>query len=395
MPYDPFARGPHPVGVQSDLWTDAARSRSLPVEIWYPAAEGHRGRDLDPASQDSFQPGWVLSESADSAELARQAAVRGAGWAAGDQPYPLVLLVHGWAGHRRESTFIGTHLASHGYAVVSADHGGSTYADVDAFIASHSPQGKPAALSEHLRRIAEHRKADVPFLISKAISALPVRPDGVGITGPSYGGWTSLIGPAVDRRIAATVPMCPAGGDAPVGEAPAGGSADNVPKQELDLAWRRDVPTLMLVADRDSLLPLHGQLELLRAVPATTKRMVVLARSDHNHFVDDIDTGQEWLREFAQRMAGTFPDGPGDWLRIARSIAPISRLCPGDVARLAWRGLITSHFDAYLKNDRDADEFSAADIDATLAALGIDTYTIELASKARLTALDRPGPADE
>ena len=55
MSYDPFARGPHPVGVVTLELSDPARSRFVPTEVWYPAAESARGQDLDAATQDSYE----------------------------------------------------------------------------------------------------------------------------------------------------------------------------------------------------------------------------------------------------------------------------------------------------------------------------------------------------
>src|SRR5262249_27794141 len=56
-----------------------------------------------------------------------QDAVRDAAPRAGR--FPLVAFSHGYGGHRRQSTFLCTHLASHGYVVVSADHAGNTVLD--------------------------------------------------------------------------------------------------------------------------------------------------------------------------------------------------------------------------------------------------------------------------
>ena len=53
--------------------------------------------------------------------------------------------------------------------------------------------------------------------------------------------------------------------------------------------------------------------------------MVVLADADHNHFVDDIEVGQEWLREFCERVGRIFPDGPGDWSAAGRAVAGAAR----------------------------------------------------------------------
>lgn len=374
MKYDPFARGPYPVGVRSCDWTDATRARTLPVEVWYPADEQFRGQDLDPATWDTFWPAWVAESAAGSDDVAHQAAVREATEARDDtQPRSLVLLVHGWAGFRCESSFLGTHLASHGYVVVSPDVPGSTYADVDAFLKSQSPRGVPENLRDHVRAIARDRKRDIPFLISTAVVTLHVEGLAVGVTGASFGGWSSIAAPGVDDRVTAIVPMCPAGGQGPTHD-----DEDDFFLAELDLDWHGDPAALILAADRDSHLPLYGQLELLRALPTTRKRMVVLGRADHNHFVDDIDTGQAWLKEFAERMAAIYPDGPGDWPLIARAINPIEHLVSGVRAQLAWRGLTTAHFDAFLRDSREGKAFVRRDTDQVLAEMGVTAYTIRL-----------------
>src|SRR5262249_56282777 len=58
-------------------------------------------------------------------------AVRDAGPRPGS--YPLVMFSHGFGGHRRQSTFLCTHLASHGYVVAACDHTGNTLFDVARF----------------------------------------------------------------------------------------------------------------------------------------------------------------------------------------------------------------------------------------------------------------------
>ena len=46
MGYDPFARGPMPVGVTTVELSDPARNnRPLITEVWYPAADAHQGED--------------------------------------------------------------------------------------------------------------------------------------------------------------------------------------------------------------------------------------------------------------------------------------------------------------------------------------------------------------
>ena len=48
MTYNPFTRGPNPVGVRTIEFRDDSLAVTQVVEIWYPATERHRGQDLDP-----------------------------------------------------------------------------------------------------------------------------------------------------------------------------------------------------------------------------------------------------------------------------------------------------------------------------------------------------------
>lgn len=43
--YDPFARGTFSAGVCAVKLDGAARARTFPCEIWYPALSGHRKED--------------------------------------------------------------------------------------------------------------------------------------------------------------------------------------------------------------------------------------------------------------------------------------------------------------------------------------------------------------
>src|SRR5580693_7805308 len=96
--YGPFIRGRFPVGVRTIEALDQARNRVFPCEIWYPAAAQHAGLDVAPGEME-----------------ARDAAA---------QPgsYPLILFSHSSGGRRRQSTFLCTHLSSHGYIVAALDH---------------------------------------------------------------------------------------------------------------------------------------------------------------------------------------------------------------------------------------------------------------------------------
>jgi predicted dienelactone hydrolase len=98
--YDPFARGAFSVGVRTVELRDAARARTFPCEIWYPALSGHRKEDRRYAAS--------LDEMRE--------AVASAG------VYPLIGFSHSSGGDRRQSSFVCAHIASHGYVVGALDH---------------------------------------------------------------------------------------------------------------------------------------------------------------------------------------------------------------------------------------------------------------------------------
>ena len=50
--YDPFTRGPFPVGVCTQELNDESRKRKLPTEFWYPTTDDYKGQDLDRKTQD-------------------------------------------------------------------------------------------------------------------------------------------------------------------------------------------------------------------------------------------------------------------------------------------------------------------------------------------------------
>jgi hypothetical protein len=170
--------------------------------------------------------------------------------------------------------------------------------------------------------------------------------------GHSFGGWTTLMTVARDSRIRAALPLAPAGGWSPL---PAQALAN-----ALDFAWKRDVPTLYLVADGDTLLPLRGMHELHDRTQAT-KRMVVLENADHMHFCDQI----EQIHELFRMMP------PPVFDELVQHIRPIGELCAPDAAYDFTRGLGLAHLDAHVRGVEGAARFLAGDVVATLAARGI------------------------
>lgn len=350
MKYDPFSRGPHAVGVRTIDAFDASRSRNLPVEVWYPATQGHSGQDQAEATMDHYDllPGFPPS---------KQAAVRDAAVAAGR--FPVVVFSHGFGGHRRQSTFLCTHLASHGYVVAAMDHTGNTMIDM-AQMTLQVMMGEPMPeTGPMIAELIQLRPADAIFVLDRllagelGIEASQLDADRVGLSGHSFGGWTTLMVSGLDSRVKAALPLAPAGGKSPL--------PGEILGETLDFAWGRDVPTLYLVADKDSLLPLDGMEELL-ARTRGSKRMAVLANADHMHFCDEVEGVHEMFRTMAP---------PGPFQEIAENLPAASDLSPGTHAYDFNRGLGLAHFDAVLRGDPGAAEFLAGDIPATFAALGI------------------------
>ena len=350
MKYDPFPRGPHAVGVRSVDTSDASRSRYLPVEVWYPATASHAGQDVSEATMDHYDllPGFPP---------ARQAAVRGAEMAGGR--FPVVLFSHGFGGHRRQSTFLCTHLASHGYIVAAMDHTGNTVIDM-AQMTMQVMMGEPMPDTDKmLTDLIALRPGDVGFVLDRllagdlGIDVSSIDADRIGMSGHSFGGWTTLMMAARDRRIRAALPLAPAGGKCPL-------PADRL-IQSLDFEWGRDVPTLYLVADKDTLLPLDGMRELLGKTHST-KRMVVLGNADHMHFCDEVEATHELFRAMAP---------PGPFQEIAKSLPPASELCPGTHAYDFSRSLGLAHMDAVLRGNEEAAAFLAGDLPSVFRERGI------------------------
>lgn len=306
--YDPFVGGRYPVAVRTIHARDAARDRSFPCEIWYPAAVRHAPRTQLGVRDVAARPGT----------------------------YPLIVYSHPSGAHRRAATFLCAHLGSHGYVVAALDHRGD-----------ETPE----------RKIAD-RVPDVRFLLDHLLDGPPwdpgvrLDPARVGIVGHSFGGWTALAAPDVEPRVHAVVALAPGG---------ASRRKPGILPLTLAFAWPRDVPTLYLVAEDDTYLPLAGMYELYERTPAT-RQMVVLRRADHYHFMDDLEA----LHEAARAMPLT-----GELAWIPRDMRPLVELCPGEQARLFVRGLTLCHMDAMLRGQEPAQRLWAGDLEAELAGRGV------------------------
>jgi dienelactone hydrolase len=203
------------------------------------------------------------------------------------------------------------------------------------------------------------RVPDIRFLLEYLLaSEKNADPARIGIVGHSFGGWTALAAPDVEPRIRSVVALAPGGASNP---------RPGVLPLALAFHWGRDIPTLFLVAENDISLPLSGMHEIFERTPAT-KRMVILRRADHLHFVDNVEQQHEAARNM------TWPPELA-WLQ--KEMLPIAELCSGEQAHLFVRGLTLGHLDATLKQQDEAQRFWAGHIQKELGARGVDAIVYQ------------------
>lgn len=346
--YDPFLPGPSPVGVRTIQAHDRARDRVFPCELWYPARSGAARQPAGP------------HERRDAAAL--------------PGTFPLIVFSHHSGGHRRSASFLGTHLARHGYVVAAMDHSEVVAADlarregetaarqgarVDAVIASRVPDVR--FLLDHL--LEGRAGAAGPGAVPVVAGGSGAGGDGgvgigldvarIGLVGHSLGGWTALAAPEVDPRVGAVVALAPGGSSHP---------KPGILPLKLTFAWDREVATLYLAAEDDRPIPPANVADLFDRTPAP-RRMFILRRADHQHFVDDVEHAHEAVRAMSL---------PGEAAWIPRSMRPISELCSGQEAHAFVRGLTLAHLDATLRRHDDARRFLDGDVEAELAARGVE-----------------------
>src|SRR5205085_6798151 len=116
--------------------------------------------------------------------------------------YPLIIYSHPSGGNRRAATFLCTHLSSHGYVVAALDHSEVVAAE----LARKGVESDEQRAARQQAWIA-NRVPDIRFLLDHLLdgatldSDTNVDPTRIGIVGHSFGGWTALAAPEVERRI--------------------------------------------------------------------------------------------------------------------------------------------------------------------------------------------------
>jgi len=265
----------------------------------------------------------------------------------------LIIYSHSSGGHRRSTTFLSTHLASHGYAVATLDHSEVVLPEL-----ARRDGETGAQRAARIAAVTASRVPDLRFLLDHLLnggldggsSDLEFDPNRVGLVGHSFGGWTVLATTEVEPRVRSVVAHAPGGSSNP---------RPGVAQLRLTLDWGRDVPTLYLAAEYDVPVPPAAVRDVFDRTPAT-KQMVTLRRADHQHFVDDVEGMHEMVRTMQ------FPP------ELQAEMRPITELCTGEQAHAFVRGLTLAHLDATLRADPAADRFLTGDVEAELAAHDIE-----------------------
>lgn len=224
---NPAQIGPYDVGVTTLRLTDETRTvmfgtegnqkeikRPMVIEIWYPAIKPENGK-TDSIDIYKDAPPEVVAEAKrkNFPEFSplEQDAYRDAKPMTTDGPYPIIIFSHGSGGLRFQNYPQCTHMASHGYVVVSVDHEentaynlimGANARDNNVLVKS-GVTDRPADLKFVLNELKK-RNEDANDMFYKM-----VQPDNVGVTGHSLGGTTALAAPRFvkDVKFKALIPQ--------------------------------------------------------------------------------------------------------------------------------------------------------------------------------------------
>jgi predicted dienelactone hydrolase len=317
-PQELSERGPFAVGVSTLTLVDESRttdangsyagadSRTLVTEVWYPAEGRTEPVEIRDAPLD-------LSQA----------------------PYPLIVFSHGYTGVRRQSVSYTTHLASHGYIVISPDYP----------LSNGLAPGGP--------RIGDvlNQPGDVSFLIDSFLqfSEEPgnqfegaIDESAIGLTGHSLGGMTTILatfGPLADPRVKAAMPLAP--------------PACLIGSQTYEGAH---TPLLVAGGTDDQVVTFESARQAYDAANPP-KYLLTLLGGNHMRFAD-ADMGDPPPGTLESSGGETFLE---DGIRIIQATGADFTACPeaeafaqelpGERQRELTRLFATAFFDYYLKGD--------------------------------------------
>lgn len=308
----PYAkRGAYAVGTHELILEETP---PLLITIWYPAANPERL-----PQQTTYQYGPITGEG----RALRDAAVdlRGA-------PYPLIIFSHGLGGARLQSVFYAEHLASHGFVVMAADHRGSTFGDLLLGQVNRILESFARRPLEILRQLEYAAALNAEGSFANAIDT-----ENVGVTGHSFGGYTTLAAAGARLNINGIREGCEGGklpaqlclyttseqtiwearglNAAPEGlyppttdpriKAAVALAPSSAPLFGAEGAAALGVPLMIIVGSQDRATPPErDSYPIYAAVSSAQKAMVVFENAGHYIFVDECAPALIALGRFAQ-----------------------------------------------------------------------------------------------
>lgn len=181
--------------------------------------------------------------------------------------YPLIIFSHGACGRPTESTYYTTALASRGFVVVAPTHAGNT---ADDGFATCTAMFVDSAVNRF-----PDIEATIDFMVAAATDpssrfARHLRPDVIGMTGLSFGGFTTLQAAQQDARLVAALSMVP------------GGTSALAQGADHDIT----IPTMVIGSERDQVVG-YAESPLAFARLAGPRFLVKLLAANHLSVVDD------------------------------------------------------------------------------------------------------------
>ncbi len=170
--YDPAMPGPYDVGVTTFQVDVSHRPDPVHVMMWYPA-------DVPQSATPYVYNGTAQHPLVGVAVLDAPPASR-------TSPFPAAVFSHGYGAINYQSIFLTEHLASHGYVVIAPNHPGNNLTDLKVGALWTGFILRPLdihAMIDELERI----NADPDSPLEGRIDL-----DKVGMTGHSFGGYTTL-----------------------------------------------------------------------------------------------------------------------------------------------------------------------------------------------------------
>lgn len=202
--------GPYPVGTVDVVLADAARSRDLHTQAWFPAEASAAAAATTGFAYAEFETepnrttyADLLATAAPTCATRTAHAARGAAPAAGS--FPLIVVSHCHECTRFSTATVAERLASHGFVVVAVEHTGNTLWNKQA------GDGLPLDTTTLATRVA-----DVELALDAALGATSTLPpavvaaidrERVGVMGHSFGAVTAGMVAQADARVDAALAL--------------------------------------------------------------------------------------------------------------------------------------------------------------------------------------------